>query len=502
MATTRGSDIERQRRRPRGGRLQRPARRTLRTEGGAGERQAAGALARHVKAMSADPVRRASLASEAAVALLASVGLFLVAGILPIRGNVPLIVLLGAVCVYAVYYVAHRYGPLYAVPIAISIGLAFDSFYIPPTREFGTDNWQNWLVVAIYLVFGVLIGAVAARSQRESAVSRRARDVIADEQAALRRVATLVAEGVPPSRLFEAATAEAGKLMGANLAGMVRYEPGHRVSPVAVWAAEGEHPELPESWPIEEGDPASLVAATLRTERVDDWSRMPGPISAAVRQLGVRSSVGSPVLLDGHLWGALAVHSTRPEPLPPDTESRLKGFCELMSTALSNAKARGELQRLLDEQAALQRVATLVAEEAVPEQVFAAIARELGQLLQVEDCRMVRYQPNETVSVVAGWGVLDDVVPVGTREPLEGESVGSIVYRTGRPARLDDYSKATGPVGERLRSYGVRSAVGYPIVVDGRLWGGMMAATCGADPLPSDTERRMAGFTELAATAI
>src|SRR4051794_1917448 len=502
MATTRGSDIERQRRRPRGGRLQRLARRTLRTEGGAGERQAAGALARHVKAMSADPVRRASLASEAAVALLASVGLFLVAGILPIRGNVPLIVLLGAVCVYAVYYVAHRYGPLYAVPIAISIGLAFDSFYIPPTREFGTDNWQNWLVVAIYLVFGVLIGAVTARSQRESAASRRARALIAEEQAALRRVATLVAEGVPPARLFEAATAEAAKLMGADLAGMVRYEPDHRVSPVAVWAAEGEHPELPESWPIEEGDPAGLVATTLRSERVDDWSQMPGQISESVRQLGVRSSVGCPVLVDGRLWGALAIHSTRAEPLPPDTASRLEDFCKLLATALSNAKARGELQRLLDEQAALQRVATLVAEEAAPERVFAAIARELGQLLQVEDSRLARYEPNDTVSIVAGWGVLDDAIPVGTLRSLEGESVSSIVHRTGRPARLDDYSRATGPLGELVRRHGVRSAVGCPIVVDGRLWGAMMAATCSANRLPSDTETRMVGFTELAATAI
>jgi GAF domain-containing protein len=428
------------------------------------------------------------------------VAVFVVAAVLPIRSHVPLIVLVGAASLYGVYYVARRWGPLYAVPIAISIGLAFDSFYIPPTREF--DNWQNWLVVGIYLVFGVLIGAVTARSQRESVASRRARDLIAEEQAALRRVATLVAEGVPPSRLFEAATAEAARLLDADLAGMVRYEPENRVSPVAVWAAEGEHPQLPASWPLEEGDPASLVASSLRPERVDDWTRMPGQISEAVRQLGVRSSVGSPVLVDGRLWGALAIHSTRVQPLPPDTEARLGGFCKLLATALSNAKARGELQRLLDEQAALQRVATLVAEEAPPDRVFATIARELAQLLQVEDCRMIRYQANHTALVVGGWGVLQGAVPVGTGRSLEGNSASSIVFRSGRPARLDDYSEATGPIGELVHSHGVRSAVGYPIVVEGRLWGAMMAATRGTASLPPDTETRMAGFTELAATSI
>jgi signal transduction histidine kinase len=86
-----------------------------------------------------------------------------------------------------------------------------------------------------------------------------------------------------------------------------------------------------------------MIMTTRRPARVDDWSDVPGPIAAFVRAAGVSSSVGSPILVDGRLWGAVAVHTTRPEPLPPDTESRLENFTELVATAISNTQARADL---------------------------------------------------------------------------------------------------------------------------------------------------------------
>src|SRR4051812_15730471 len=151
--------------------------------------------------------RRSSvdLATEALVAFAASVAFFLLAAAtIPLRDQTVLVVLLGAVYVYVVLLAGKRLGPLYGIPLAIAGGLAFDSFYIPPTREFGADNWQNWLVVAIYISMGVLIGMFSARSVQRAGGSEQARGVLADEQAALRRVATLVARNVPPGEVFAA----------------------------------------------------------------------------------------------------------------------------------------------------------------------------------------------------------------------------------------------------------------------------------------------------------
>jgi signal transduction histidine kinase len=173
--------------------------------------------------------------------------------------------------------------------------------------------------------------------------SRDALARLADEQTALRHVATLVAQGVPASELFSAVTEEVGTLLRADLAGMIRYEDDAAVTPVAAWVAVGEHPPVPDRWPMEEGDPADLVAKTRRPARVDDWEGVPGPISAFIRELGVSSSVGSPILVEGRLWGALAVHSKQTEPLPTDTESRLESFTELVATAISNIDARNEV---------------------------------------------------------------------------------------------------------------------------------------------------------------
>ena len=115
---------------------------------------------------------------------------------------------------------------------------------------------------------------------------------------------------------------------------------------------------------------------------------------------------------------------------------------------------------------------------------------------------MLRYEDDGSATVVASWGALGDVLVVGTRMPVEGENVTALVRRTGRPARIDDYATASGSLGDRMRELGVSAAVGCPIVVDGRLWGAMVAAQRRPSRCPPDTESRVAKFTELIATAI
>ena len=83
--------------------------------------------------------------------------------------------------------------------------------------------------------------------------------------------------------------------------------------------------------------------------------------------------MGTPIMVEGRLWGAMLAAGTHDAPLPPDTESRIEQFTELMATAIANAEARAEVARLADEQAALRRVATLVAQGAPPAAVFDAV---------------------------------------------------------------------------------------------------------------------------------
>src|SRR3954452_22844388 len=179
-------------------------------------------------------------AAEAALAFLASATFFLLAAAAsPARHHLVLVLALSAVYVYVVFVAARRGGPLYAVPLAIAGGLALDSFYIPPLREFGAADWQNWLVVAVYISMGVLIGMLGAHSQRRAETSEGARDLLTEEQAALRRVATLVARGVPPPEVFTAVARELGHLLGVSAMHMQRYEPDHTVISVGSWSRDG-----------------------------------------------------------------------------------------------------------------------------------------------------------------------------------------------------------------------------------------------------------------------
>jgi len=165
-------------------------------------------------------------------------------------------------------------------------------------------------------------------------------------------------------------------------------------------------------------------------------------------------------------------------------------------------RSEAHLAQLAGEQAALRRVATLVAREASEAEVFTAIADGIGELLGAEEIRMVRYEGDRTAVVVAESGQLKEVLSVGSRHPLGGENAVSRVFRTGRPARIDDYGTASGQIAERVRSGDTRGAVAVPILVEGRLWGAIVTGTTGDDPFPPETESRLGQFTELMATAI
>jgi signal transduction histidine kinase len=159
-----------------------------------------------------------------------------------------------------------------------------------------------------------------------------------------------------------------------------------------------------------------------------------------------------------------------------------------------------EFARLAKQQAALRRVATLVARAATADELFAAVTEEVGQQLPVDYVRMARYEPDDSITFVAARGTPDDAFGLGKNRPIEERSVSGMVLRTGRPARIDEYGGVPGPLGKIARTLGVRSAVGVPIIVEGRLWGMMLVGSPAT--FPADTEERLAAFTDLLSTAI
>jgi signal transduction histidine kinase len=324
---------------------------------------------------------------------------------------------------------------------------------------------------------------------------------LAEEQAALRRVATLVAHGAEPTRLFAVVAEQVARVLRVPLVSITRFEADDTATECASVSPHGEVYVVGTRWPLAGTSVLSELRASGLPARIDDYAGLEGVIAETCRRTGIRSTVGAPIRVAGRLWGAMVVSTDEPRPLPEDTEARLADFTELVGTAIANTDARAELQRLADEQAALRRVATLVARESSPTDVFSAIAEELRGLLGAGDMRMIRYHDDRTATVVASAGVVAAPVQVGTRHAIGGENVSSMVFRTGRPARIDDYAKASGPVGDLVHELGIRSAVGCPIVVEGRLWGAMIAASRGT-ALPAGTESGIAEFNELMATAI
>jgi signal transduction histidine kinase len=446
---------------------------------------------------------RLNLGAEAALAFGAAVAFFLLAAAIPIRGHLVLILLLGGVYVYVVLVAASRLGPLFAVPLAIAGGLAFDSFYIPPTREFGAADWQNWLVVAIYILMGVLIGILGARSRQRAESADQARGALASEQAALRRVATLVASEPSPGEVFAAVAEEVNRLLGVENTLVYRYEAEGTVAVVAVGGEGDIGVPIGTRVPLEGENVAARVLETGRPARLDDYASATGSSAALARDVGIRSAVGTPIVVEGRLWGGMIALSRQTEPLPKGTESRIGGFGQLVAAAISNTEARAQVGRLAEEQAALRRVATLVAGGASPTAVFDAVAAEAARALDAERASLLRYEPDAATVVIMARGgpAPTGLLPVGTRVSIEGENVVGAVLRTGLPARMGSSEGLSGSIAELSRESGVRASISVPITVEGRLWGTMHASWSEEEP-PPDTEERMARFAELVGTAI
>jgi GAF domain-containing protein len=352
---------------------------------------------------------------------------------------------------------------------------------LPPNTETRIESFGELVATAI----------ANAESRGELAASEARARELANEQAALRRVAMLVAAGVEPDELFTAVSEEVAQLFKADGAAVGRLSPdgsgieavgrssGLRGIPV------GTHADIAE-WPT--------LTEVLRTGRAARWTDK------------LYASVAAPIMVGGSLWGVVTAGSGH-EGFPSRTEERLEKFGELVATAIANAESGAELaasearaRELANEQAALRRVATLVAQGATPDELFSAVAAEVAGIIDIPVVGIQRYEADGTFTVLGTAG--ETSFAVGSRWPIEAEGISGTILATGRPARRDDYSTMTGRLGEALREDALVSVVGVPIVVDGSIWGFMVAGARPGRPIPSDTEEQLVRFTELVATAV
>ena len=193
---------------------------------------------------------------------------------------------------------------------------------------------------------------------------------LAEEQAALRRVATLVAQGAPAETLFTVVAEQVAEILSVPLVSIVRYEHDGTATERASVSPHGTMFRVGTRWSLEGTNVVALVRDSAQPARIDDYRGLAGMIAEACRRVGIRSRVGIPIIVAGRLWGAMVVSSLEPDILPQETEGRLTDFTELVATAIANSEARDEAWRLAAEQAALRRVATRVAEDVPSSELF------------------------------------------------------------------------------------------------------------------------------------
>ncbi len=313
-------------------------------------------------------------------------------------------------------------------------------------RRDGSKLPVSYVSVPIEMAKGrgaVVVFADIGDRVRAKRVLRDRDAVLGSREDSLRRIAALVAGGAASADVFAAIAREVGSVIGLPLVVVWRYGPDETTANVIGAWSERPHPFQPGSrWPLDGPTILTQVLSTGCPTRSDDISELHGTIADAARKTGVRSAAGAPIVVDGDLWGAMTGNSVG-APLPDHIEDRLADFTELVATAISNTESRAGLARLAEEQAALRRMATLVARGIAAEELFAAVADEVGRLLLVDMANLCRYESDGTVTFVASRG---EHFPVGSRWPIGGRRMSpswcsSPVVRRGlttmpmRPAR-------------------------------------------------------------------
>jgi signal transduction histidine kinase len=178
-----------------------------------------------------------------------------------------------------------------------------------------------------------------------NAEAREQLSALAEEQAAITRVAVAVATERDPQRVFDVVTEEAARVLGAEGSNLIRYEPdGLHGLVVGEWRAPGAQSHLVGRRLVFDGPTTvARVRDTGKPARLDQPAQLGGESGERLRELGVRSAVAAPIYGVGHLWGVVVVSSRDPDLFGEDAEERLGKFGNLVAVAIANADAHEQL---------------------------------------------------------------------------------------------------------------------------------------------------------------
>jgi signal transduction histidine kinase len=354
---------------------------------------------------------------------------------------------LSALYLLGVVLVASVWGLRLGMATAMASVIAFDYFFIPPIGSLAVAKGQDWAMLAVFVAVTLVAGLIS-KLARSLAVEVDARG-------------------------------EAD--LSANLARILLQEPDLKTAQPAAAQHLARALKLP--------------FAMIELEATTDDEQH---LTFSLHERGV--SVGS-----------LLVPTGLPKPTLRRLRDRVVPSMEVLLQAARERKrvedalkaSRDELYRVADEQAALRRLAMLIAHGGPAGEVFGAVAREMAQILEARHAAVIRFEPDATATWVGIWNSgRVATLPLGSR-PLEKGTAAELVARTGAAGRIETFEATVGAdeFHASLRDMGVNCAVGCPVTVDGRLWGAVIAAST-SDPLPEDTEERMLDFTDLLVTAI
>ncbi|MEU6428214.1 DUF4118 domain-containing protein [Microbispora sp. NPDC046973] len=356
---------------------------------------------------------------------------------------------LNVVYLVGVLVVAYLWGMGLGMIVALASAGVYDFFHVPPLHEVTVFSSWTWVPLLVFLIVGVLVSAAASLMRSlviEAEERRREADLDARTARLLLRAEHLrAALPVVARRLAQGL----GLPFLAIELGPVGDDPRHTALPLTDDGAGIGTLVVP----------AGLPAAMMRRLR---------------------------------------------ERVVPSLETLLVAARDREAIGNALAASRDELGRIAEEQAALRRVATLVARGVPPTEIFGAVAREMGRIVNADHTAIERYEPDRTVVLVSSWSSSDrgPPPPVGSRRPLRDTGLSALVLRTGQPGRMTVEEGATGELDGWAKDKEITSAVASPIVVEARLWGVTIAFFRAREPQPEGVEERMRDFTELVATAI
>jgi signal transduction histidine kinase len=241
--------------------------------------------------------------------------------------------------VLPVMVIAMKWGTGLATVTAVIGAVAFSYFYLAPYHTFAVSDLESLFALGVFLVTAVVVGQLAAQMRRKAQESAR----LAEEQSALRRVATLAAQPVSPSVVFEVVTQEVGQLCRADLARMEQFEEDGSVTGVAAWSKVPTRLAVGTRFGLEGPSIARAVRQTQGPARINDFAGATGELAQEANELGIQSSVGCPIVVAGRLWGVIAASTRSPDRFPPNTELQIAGFTEIVATAIASAESRVQL---------------------------------------------------------------------------------------------------------------------------------------------------------------